>query len=87
MINIGEIVKYKGIKKTTSITSSDMFKWLTENRRYCILDIKIYLGETYYLINHDEDITLWYPEENFEYLPRLKPYKPCKSMRCKYNLI
>ena len=80
IINIGEIVKYNGIEKRTKMVFHSMYRYLTDGKRYQILDMMTFNEELYYRIHHDYDNDLWYPEECFE-LPSNR-----KHMIRKYNL-
>jgi len=67
IFDIGDYVKFIGIIKTTQITPLYMFSYLTEYKKYKILNIiDLYDDNKYYHIYHDHYSLLWYPIENFD---------------------
>lgn len=80
-MEVGDIVTYIGIIKTTEYTIRNMFRHLTNNKQYEILGIRKKPDENwYYMIEHDDSYTLWFPIENFVEV------KSKKMMANKYGL-
>lgn len=70
-MNIGDIVIYTGMVRTTSFTSDTLFDHITLYKEYRVLSIMDACLEktVYILIEHDNGYG-WYPIENFELVNR-----------------
>jgi len=66
VLDIGDLARYNGCRKLTSIMYTSMYKYLTKGKYYKILDTLTVDGERYYRIFHDFNNDLWYPKDCFE---------------------